>query len=132
MFSRNTQTLTKTLNLSSLMSIFCIGSSNPIPSGNRLWTSNTLFQTVSRACAGRKSFGKKIRRRLRASIVDNKTGTTRGSPFSPAGQGWTDPGVAIEVLRSLGSVEPREQLRRTSTMYDSCGGYSSGFGVGRF
>jgi len=46
--------------------------------------------------------------------VERRTGTTRGSPFSPGGQGRM---LVGDEFRSLETVDPVAQERRTSTMY---------------
>ena len=126
--------MTSTLNFSSLMPIFSIGSRIGTPSGNRRWTSRTLFHSVSLAWSDRRSLGMNTRMWLMPSIVDNKTERTRGTPFWPGRQGCTPLGVGVRLDRSL-SLEmalPDAQLRRTSTTYCSCGGSSSGFGPNLF
>ena len=73
------------------------------------------------------------RRLLIDSIVESKTGTTRGSPFSLGGQGRTPLGVGFEVEeRSLGSDEVAEQKSNTLRMYCSWGGICSVTGIGLF
>jgi hypothetical protein len=64
-----------------------------------------LFQTVSRELIERKSLDKCMRMWLIPLRVDSNTGTTKGSPFFPGGQGNTPTGVAVTVERSFGRVE---------------------------
>ena len=69
--------------------LFSMGSRIGTPSGNRSWTSRTLFHSVSLAWPDRKSLDMNTRMRLMHSTVDNKTERTRDKPFWPGRWGCT-------------------------------------------